>query len=110
MTLGQHQQVFMRHLVELLLFAFKQGYEVRGGELQRPLEMQQLYVKTGRSKTMNSNHIKKCAADLFIFKDGRLCQGEELHILGKFWESLDPLNKWGGFWGFKDEPHFERRA
>lgn len=108
MTLGQHQQTFSRHLVALLQKAFELGYEVRMGEVERPLEMQQIYMKTGRSKTMNSNHLKKCAADLHFIKGGVLCYPKEL---GDYWESLDPLNSWGGNWrSFKDAPHFERRA
>jgi hypothetical protein len=77
------------------------------GEVQRPIEMQQLYVKLGRSKTMNSNHIRKCAADLFFMKNGQLVYPKEL---GDYWESLHPKNSWGGNWrSFKDGPHYERR-
>jgi peptidoglycan L-alanyl-D-glutamate endopeptidase CwlK len=112
--LGEQQQLFTRDLVTLILKAFEDGYEVRMGEVERPLEMQQIYVNTGRSKTMDSSHTKKCAADLHFFKDGILCYPREL---GKFWESLSPLNRWGGSWrgriesgksNFKDAPHVER--
>ena len=106
MTLGQHQQAFARDLVSLLAFAFGLGYEVRIGELQRPVEMQELYVKTGRSKTMNSMHLKKCAIDAHFFRDGVLCYPKEI---GDYWESLNPLNQWGGNWkSFKDDPQMER--
>ena len=106
MTLGQHQEKFSRHLMKLLNRAWELGYEVRMGEVQRPIEMQELYVKTGRSKTMESMHIKKCAADLHFTKEGVLCYPQEL---GDFWESLDPINQWGGNWkSFKDQPHFQR--
>ncbi len=106
MTLGQHQEIFSRHLCQLLQEAFNRGYEVRMGEVQRPIEMQELYMKTGRTKTMNSMHLKKCAADLHFIKDGVLCYPKEL---GDFWESLDPKNQWGGNWkSFKDGPHFQR--
>lgn len=110
MSLGHEQETFSRHLTALLRYIFTAGCEVRIGEVQRPLEMQQLYVKQGRSKTMKSNHILKCAADLFIFKDGKWLTGRELQPFGDFWESLDPgKNRWGGNWkSFKDEPHFER--
>lgn len=93
----------------LLARAFASGYEVRIGEVERPLEMQALYFKVGRSKTMDSRHLKKCAADLhFIDKAGKLCYPPEL---GAYWESLDPLNSAGMNWkSFKDSPHFERRA
>lgn len=105
-ALGEHQQIFTRHLIKLIAHAIEIGYEVRIGEVQRPVEMQKLYVETGRSKTMNSLHIKKCAADLHFFKAGQLCYPPEL---GDFWESLDPLNQWGGNWKrFVDAPHFQR--
>lgn len=108
MTLGQHQEAFTRDLVKLILFAHQQGYEVRVGEVERPLEMQQIYVRTGRSKTMNSQHLKKLAADLHFTRDGVLCYPQEL---GDYWESLSPLNRWGGNWNtFKDKPHFERKV
>ena len=106
MTLGEHQEQFSRHLLMLMTYALNLGYEIRIGEVQRPVEMQELYVKTGRSKTMNSYHLKKCAADLHFTKNGVLGYPKEI---GDFWESLDPLNQWGGNWkSFKDRPHFER--
>lgn len=108
MTLGQHQEAFSRNLVSLISYAHSLGYEVRIGEVERTIEQQKLYVQTGRSKTMNSQHLKKCAADLHFFKDNSLCYPDEL---GTYWESLDPLNRWGGNWNsFKDKPHFERKT
>jgi peptidoglycan L-alanyl-D-glutamate endopeptidase CwlK len=108
MRLGQHQEAFSRDLVKLALKAFELGYEIRWGEVQRMPEMQAIYVQTGRSKTMLSNHLKKCAADLHFFMEGKLCYPEEL---GRYWESLNPLNRAGMFWkSFKDGPHFERNC
>ena len=109
MTLGEHQQAFSRDLVKLLSYAFESGYEVRIGEVERTIEQQKLYMASGRSKTMNSYHLKKCAADLhFINKAGQLVYPD---AMGDFWMKLDPLNSWGGSWKtFKDAPHFERRA
>jgi hypothetical protein len=106
MTLGQHQQKFAKDIVTLLVYAFTKGYEARLGEFERPLPMQELYFKTGRSKTMDSKHLKKCAGDIHFFKDGKLCYPEEI---GRKWEELDTLNKAGMFWkNFKDSPHLER--
>lgn len=108
MNLGQHQEIFSAHLAALICEAVKRGYGVRIGEVERTVEQQKLYMQSGRSKTMNSMHLKKCAADLHFTKDGQLYYPEEL---GKYWESLDPLNSWGGNWKtFKDRPHFERRV
>jgi peptidoglycan L-alanyl-D-glutamate endopeptidase CwlK len=108
MSLGQHQEAFSRDLVKLLQFAFERGYEVRLGEVLRTTEQQAIYLKTGRSKTMNSMHLKKCAADLHFTQNGNLVYPQEL---GTFWESLNALNSWGGNWkSFHDAAHFERRV
>ena len=108
MSLGREQELFSRDLCKLLSKAFEMGYEVRIGEVLRTVEQQDIYVKTGRSTTMNSQHLKKTAADLHFMKDEKLCYPEELGI---YWQSLDPKNQAGMFWKtFKDAPHFERRV
>lgn len=107
----QEQAKFLKDICALLAKADELGFTVTGGELYRTLEQQQIYVKTGRSKTMNSNHLRRCAIDLNFFKDGKLCYDiNELTPLGDYWKSLDENNDWGGFWrSFKDVPHFERK-
>jgi hypothetical protein len=119
MTLGQHQEAFAKHEHMLRIKAWELGFAVRLGEVQRPIEMQELYVKTGRSKTMDSMHIKKCAIDYVLLKKGKVCSRDEIKPLGDYWESLDPLNRWGGNWrglvdqgksSFVDAPHFERQC
>jgi len=106
MRLGQHQEKFSRDLVRLLSHAFSLGYEVRIGEAERTVEMQKIHMAAGRSTTMNSMHLKKCAVDLYFTKDGQLVYPSEL---GQYWCSLDPLNQWGGNWRtFKDLPHYQR--
>ena len=110
MSLVKEQAAFLLDVVKLINFATEQGFVVTGGELFRTAEQQQIYMKTGRSKTMNSLHLKRCAIDLNFFKDGKLCYDKKvLAPLGAFWESLDPLNSWGGN-GVKlvDTPHFSR--
>ena len=106
MRLGEHQEAFSRDLVKLLSRAHELGYGVRIGEVFRTPEQQEIYIKRGRSKTRNSMHLKKCAADLHFTRGGQLCYPA---VLGRFWESLDPLNQAGMFWkNFKDDPHFQR--
>jgi len=109
MRLGQHQEAFAADFCKLLTYGFSLGYTARIGEVLRPVEMQQIYVQTGRSKTMNGMHLKKCAADVHWFDAaGNLCYPEEL---GRYWESLNPLNSAGMFWNsFKDGPHYERKC
>lgn len=112
MSLVVEQQAFLLDMCRLIAFATKQGFVVTGGELYRTAEQQEIYVKTGRSKTMNSNHLKRCAIDLNFFKDGKLIYDTKvLAPIGAYWESLSKKNSWGGNWNsFKDVPHFERRV
>ena len=66
------------------------------------------------AKTLDSQHCRRMAIDLNIFKD----MGDEykytvekcdIQIIGDFWESLDKKNNWGGNWSdFQDTVHFER--
>ena len=116
MSMVQEQAAFLKHVCKLIQYAFDMGFVVTGGELERKIEMQEIYVRTGRSKTMDSRHLKKCAVDLNFFteENGKLTltyDVAKLKPLGQFWESLDPQNSWGGNWNsFKDIPHFERRV
>lgn len=112
MSMVTEQAEFLLDACKLVQFATSQGWVVTGGELFRTAEQQTIYVKTGRSKTMNSNHLKRCAIDLNFFKDGKLVWDKtQLAPLGAFWESLNPKNRWGGnFKSLVDVPHFERNV
>lgn len=123
MSLIQEQIAFLRDLRKLYDHADTLGYFITQGEAERLLEMQMLHVKAGRSKTLNSEHLRRCAQDLniFLMREGKLClcSREEIKPLGDFWESLSPKNRWGGNWRglvdagkskFVDAPHFERRT
>lgn len=104
------QAAFLLDVCKLIQKATEMGLVVTAGELYRTPEQQQIYVKTGRSRTMNSLHLQRRAVDLNFFKDGKLTYDKAtLAPLGAFWESLHPLNSWGGN-GVKlpDLPHFSR--
>lgn len=109
MSMVQEQAAFLLDVCKLIAKATELGFTVTGGELYRTIEQQQIYVKTGRSKTMNSIHLKRCAIDLNFFKDGTCVYSVPmLKPLGDYWESLHPKNQWGGTWRFVDVPHFQR--
>jgi len=110
MSLVNEQAAFFQDLLKLGAFINTTGLVVVGRELQRPYEMQEIYIKTKRSKTMNSMHLKSCAIDLYFFKDGKLTYDmADLKPIGDYWQSLNPKNQWGGFWTtIKDMPHFQR--
>lgn len=110
MSAVQEQAAFMLDVCKLVQKATDLGFQVTAGELYRTPEQQQIYVKTGRSRTMNSLHLSRRAVDFNFFKDGKLCYDKAvLAPLGAYWESLSPLNSWGGN-GVKlvDTPHFSR--
>jgi peptidoglycan L-alanyl-D-glutamate endopeptidase CwlK len=111
MSMVKEQAEFLHHACMLIQRATELGFVVTGGELFRTTEQQQIYVRTGRSKTMNSNHLRRCAIDLNFFRDGALVYDvQALRPVGEYWQSLSPKNSWGGMWkSFKDVPHFERR-
>lgn len=112
MSLVNEQAEFMKDLAKLINFCFDQGWVITGGELFRTVEQQQIHIKAGRSKTMNSLHMKRCAVDLNFFKEGRLVwDKQQLAPIGAYWESLNPKNRWGGnFKSLVDVPHFERNV
>ena len=112
MSLVAEQAAFLQDVCKLLQYAAEQGWVVTGGELYRTPEQQEIYLKTGRSKTMASNHLKRCAIDLNFFKDGKLIWDKaQIAPLGAYWESLNSKNRWGGnFRSLVDVPHFERNV
>ena len=112
MPLVNEQAEFLLDAVKLILKASEMGFTLTGGELYRSLEQQQIHFKNGRSKTMKSNHLVRCAIDLNFFKDGKLTYDKALlKPIGDYWESLNPKNRWGGnFNSLVDVPHFERNV
>jgi len=112
LPLVPQQHAFLQDVAKLIVFAAEQGFYVTGGELFRTPEQQQIYVSTGRSKTMNSNHLRRLAIDLNFIKDGKLIYDiPMLTPIGEYWQSLSSKNSAGMFWkSFKDVPHFERRV
>lgn len=106
------QHEFGQCIASLVTWCAQHGWLVTFGEAYRTAEQQEIYVKTGRSKTMQSNHLRRLAMDFNFFQGGELVYDKErLQPIGDFWESLSPQNSWGGNWAsFKDVPHFERRV
>jgi peptidoglycan L-alanyl-D-glutamate endopeptidase CwlK len=104
------QADFLLDACKLIVKATELGFVVTGGELARSVEQQQIHVKAGRSSTMNSLHLSRRAIDLNFFWEGALTYDKKLLApLGAYWESLHPMNSWGGN-GVKlvDTPHFSR--
>lgn len=112
MSLVAEQQAFLLDVCRLITYATKLGFVVTAKELGRSVEQQEIYLKTGRSKTMDSQHLNNTAIDLYFFRNGKLTYDiKVLGPIGDYWESLSKKNSWGGRWkSFKDVPHFERKV
>ena len=111
LSLVEHQCLFLLDVGKLLNYAANLGIMLTGGELYRTKEQQDIYVKQGKSRTTDSNHMRRLAIDLNAFRDGVLLSAKEMEPLGDYWESLHPLNRWGGrFKGLVDGVHFERNV
>jgi hypothetical protein len=119
MTLREKQSKFLFNVSLLIQWAFKNGYELTGGELHRTEEQHQWNLKAGKSKAKRSLHQDRMAIDLNLFKDGKfLTTSEDYKLLGDYWVSLNTDNRWGGDWDkdgdYKDETfhdgnHFEMK-
>lgn len=111
MGLVEAQWAFLKDVASLIAFIESEGDMASGGELERTLYQQKEYIRTGRSKTLNSLHLSKLAIDLAIFHNGKWLQDRDsLKKYGAFWEGLNPDNEWGGDWvSIPDCPHFQRR-
>lgn len=116
MSLSEMQRKFPLLVADLIRQAYADGYELSLGEAFRTEEQQRLYIKSGRSRTMNSLHRDRLAVDFNLFKDGvYLTDGALYRPLGERWEAMG--GSWGGRFGVEpadysrktgwDANHFE---
>jgi len=120
MTLSDKQDVFLGNqatLIDYIRNVLK--LKVTATWLGRDKAKQAELVRKGLSKTMKSNHLTNTAIDLNIFMNGRILNHYKkddltkdewitLTKIGMFWENLDKINRWGGFFeSFYDPGHFE---
>lgn len=109
-TLEEKQFLFPRLLMQLYQYAWSLGYELKQGYSLRSQREQNALVAEGASKTTRSTHLRSLAQDVLLFKKTSpgeyeyLTRSEEYAELGRFWESLHPLARWGGRFG--DGGHF----
>lgn len=97
--LSNTQRRFARCITTLLVYIHQEGYEVTFGDFNRSIQ------EATRRGFSNSNHTRRLAADLNLFKDGiYLTTTEDHRKFGEFWEGLDPLARWGG--RFNDGNHY----
>lgn len=114
MNLNAEQNAFLGDVARLIEFIRNtdNGMLISGGELYRTAEQEQIYVDSGRSNTMNSNHLRRLAIDLNFIQNGQIVSDKAtLQKYGDYWKSLNPINRWGGeFSTIYDPGHFERNV
>lgn len=111
MTLSEKQSIFAQNVAKLIQFAATKGFNVTFGEVMRSAEQAQIYAKEGKG-IVDSLHCKRLAVDLNLLdKNGKyLTDIASYKILGDYWDTLHPLNRWGGCFTKRiDSDHFEMR-
>lgn len=113
MKLGDKQRLFVRLFAEFVLWCYANDYELSDGEAYRTPEQAALNAARGTGIS-NSLHTKRLARDVNLFKDSSLDADEDVYQpdseayrpLGEKWESMHPLNRWGGRFSRPDGNHF----
>ena len=126
MRLSEYQRIFTKNIGCLIECAYNNDIELTMGDSYRGQSQVILnyfgykvvndsregvkLVKSRKvSNTLKSNHSRRLAQDFNFFINGKLTYDKhKLAVLGEYWESLHPLNRWGGnFKSITDTPHFE---
>lgn len=106
---------FSRLLGDLVHHAFHDlDMQVMVTEVQRFSDRQAMLVNMGASKTMNSDHLVCCAADIDVVVGGQTIKDGShpaYKMLAIYWKSLSPNCYWGGdYREIKDSRHFGYRV
>lgn len=105
MSLSKQQQLFVRKVAQLIIWANNKGYEMTFGDAYRSQEQANKNAALGIGSA-NSLHVKRLAIDFNLFKDGVYLTGtEQYKELGEYWESIGGV--WGGRFKRGDGNHFE---
>lgn len=110
MELWREQAQFSHDLALLIQCIEKTGYYCTMGEAYRTTEQALFNARKGIG-IVDSQHCKRLAVDINLFdKDGLFLEHSQSHEqFGKYWESLDKKNRWGGHFDRADGNHYERR-
>lgn len=109
MTLHDKQVLFSKNVAALIDYISAHQFNVTFGEAYRTPEQAAWNAEHGTG-IAHSLHTERLAIDLNLFDavGNYLTLKDQYEPFGKFWESLHPLNRWGGrFVHLVDSNHFE---
>ena len=112
MSLSLNQRVFAKNIGHLLTFIYDNNYSCTFGEAYRTPEQAEIYAKEGKG-IAHSLHCERLALDINLFSPSGeyLTDQKDYEPFGKYWEGLEPKNRWGGrFEHLVDSNHFEYNA
>lgn len=125
-TLGDLQKLFIELFAQWITWALSKGYRFSFGEAKRSDEQSEInamgetarielaglirpffsrlsdaILNNGKADGIRKTaHGNQLAIDLNAFKDGKyLILTDQWKELGEYWESLNPLCRWGGRFG-----------
>jgi hypothetical protein len=99
MTLSEQQRLFVKLIASLIDYAYGQGFELTWGEAWRTPQQAHWDAAHGTG-IRNSLHVIRLAVDFNLFIGGVYqTDGAAHEPLGRFWETLHPLCRWGGHFG-----------
>ena len=99
MKLSEKQREFTFMVAKLINWVEKSKHSfITFGEVYRPKEMQEIYLKEGKTKVKHSKHQDRLAVDFNLFINGKYTpKPEDYRPLGEYWETLG--GRWGGRFG-----------
>ena len=105
MTLNEQQALFALNVAKLIAYINEHGFSCTFGEAYRTPEQAAIYAKEGKG-ILHSLHCERLAIDLNLFSGTRklrlyhdghyLADSHAYEPFGIYFETLNPLNKWGG--------------
>lgn len=107
MRLSTKQQAFTSCVGKLIAYADSKGLGLTFGDAYRDPRVHGNVGERKSYSASSSNHKVRLAVDFNLFINGQYIQDGDhpAYIdLGKYWESLHELARWGG--RFKDANHF----
>jgi hypothetical protein len=107
LSLSEKQRLFAKLVGQLLDHIYEVGFEATLGEAWRTPEQAAANAASGKG-IANSNHTRRLAIDINLFKDGNyLTDFDSYKQIGDWWTAQHPLARWGGnFTHLKDSDHF----